>query len=329
MIRIMYVSPEGDIDMRFPLEKVKDILNTRSSLLWLDIQDEPTEKTEVLLRDVFQIHPLAIEDALEETNLPKIDDWETYVYICFKGMHIDGGIYKAKEDLHDKLDIFKGNRFIITHHTTPIPAIDREWQKCQRDTRHVAKGSVKLLYHIIDGMADDYMLTMDLIDDELDNIENEIFDSPARTTVEKIFHLKRTILHMRRILSPQREVLNKMARDNYQAIDPKVKVYYRDVYDHFMRLYEINENLRDLVGGALDLYLTNTSNKTNEIMKVLTMVATLFMPLTFISGFWGMNFYEPSPNTGWCNPTVMYITLFIMVIMPCCMFIWMRLKKWL
>ncbi len=135
---------------------------------------------------------------------------------------------------------------------------------------------------------------------------------------------------MRRILLPQREVLNKPARDDYRVIDPKDRVFFRDIYDHLVRLHDLNENLRDLVSGALDTYLSVVNNRMNDVMKTLTIITTLFMPITFITGFFGMNFFEPVAHlAGWTSQQVFELTLGIMLTVPIVMFLWMRRRTWL
>ncbi|MCC9000395.1 MAG: magnesium and cobalt transport protein CorA, partial [Candidatus Contendobacter sp.] len=177
----------------------------------------------------------------------------------------------------------------------------------------------------------DYMPCLDEIEEVTDQIQDAVFNAPAPEQVTRILHVKRAILRLRRILSPQREVVNKLARDAYDVVDPKNRVYFRDVYDHFVRLADLNESVRDLVTGALDSYLSIMANRTNEVMKVLTVVTTLFMPLTFLTGFFGMNFFGavlevPQAALGW---PLLGLALLGMVAMPLAMFSYMRRRRWL
>jgi magnesium transporter len=134
---------------------------------------------------------------------------------------------------------------------------------------------------------------------------------------------------MRRILLPQREVLNKLARDDFRVIDFKDRIFFRDIYDHLVRLHDLNESLRDLVGGALDTYLSVVNNRMNEIMKTLTLITTLFMPITFVTGFFGMNFFEPVAQlVGWTSRQAFLVTMGILVLMPLVMYSWMRRRTW-
>ena len=174
------------------------------------------------------------------------------------------------------------------------------------------------------------MPAVEKIDGAIDQIEDQIFDRPSPRTLERLFGLKRVLVSMRRILLPQREVLNKLARDDYQVIDPKDRVFFRDIYDHLVRLHDLNESLRDLVGGALDTYLSVINNRMNEVMKTLTIITTLFMPLTFVTGFFGMNFFEPHGTlNSWTSNPIFDVVLAINVLLPIGMYIWMRRRTWI
>jgi magnesium transporter len=193
------------------------------------------------------------------------------------------------------------------------------------------EGTDYLLYQILDALVADYMPLVDQLDDWIDEVETEILQRPTAQTLHRILRQKRRLVGMRRSLSALREVLNRLARDDYAVIDPKDRVYFRDVYDHVVRLYEIVESMRDLVGGSLDTYLSVTSNRTNEIMKTLTIVTVLFMPISFLAGFFGMNFFgeefalHPDLQSYW----VFWISVAAMLALPPTMYVWMRLRRWL
>jgi magnesium transporter len=311
-----------------PTNEIPRLLRDRKGLLWVDFISEPAEVAEPILRS-FNFHPLAIDDALQETHIPKIDDWGEYLYIVLNFMnykHVDG-VFESEVD---ELDIFLGRNFVVTHHDQLLSAIEDTWFACQRDLRHLQDGADHLLYRIVDSLVMGYMPLVEEIDEQIDSIEDQVFDGHQRSTLEQIFALKRILLSMRRILLPQREVLNKLARDDYRVIDPKDRVFFRDIYDHLVRLHDLNENLRDLVSGALDTYLSVVNNRMNEVMKILTVITTLFMPITFVTGFFGMNFFEPVASlTGWTSQQVLELTLGIMLAVPAIMFLWMRRRTWL
>ena len=328
MIRSLYFVPGNPIRKDIPAHEFPQLTQNHQGLLWVDFVSEPPEICLPILQS-FGFHPLAIDDALQETHSPKLDDWGEYLYIALNYM-------EAKENNHswetevDELDIFLGQNYIVTHHDYPVSAIDETWAACDRDQRNVQEGADHLLYKIVDNLVAGYMPTIEKIDSAIDQIEDQVFDRPSPRTLEKLFSLKRVLLAMRRILLPQREVLNKLARDDYKVIDPKDRIFFRDIYDHLVRLHDLNESLRDLVGGAQDTYLSVVNNRMNEIMKTLTTITVLFMPLSVLTGFFGMNFFEPLGTLkSWTTNPVFYLTMVTIFVMPIGMYIWMRRRTWI
>jgi len=328
MIRSLYYVPGESIRKDIPPKEFPQLIQNQQGLLWVDFVSEPPETCLPILQD-FQFHPLAIDDALQETHVPKLDDWGDYLYIVLNYMNAEekGDLWETDVD---ELDIFLGKNYIVTHHDYPISAVDETWAACDRDPRNVQEGADHLLYKIADNLVAEYMPAVEKVDSAIDQIEDQIFDRPSPRTLERLFALKRVLLAMRRILLPQREVLNKLARDDYKVIDPRDRIFFRDIYDHLVRLHDVNESLRDLVGGALDTYLSVINNRMNEVMKTLTIITTLFMPLAFVTGFFGMNFFEPPGSlNNWTSNPVFYIVLAINILLPTGMYIWMRRRTWI
>src|SRR6266516_1603143 len=328
MIRSLYYVPGESIRKDIPPKEFPQLIQNQQGLLWVDFVSEPPETCLPILQD-FQFHPLAIDDALQETHVPKLDDWGDYLYIVLNYMNAEekGDLWETDVD---ELDIFLGKNYIVTHHDHPISAVDETWAACDRDPRNVQEGADHLLYKIADNLVAEYMPAVEKVDSAIDQIEDQIFDRPSPRTLERLFALKRVLLSMRRILLPQREVLNKLARDDYKVIDPRDRIFFRDIYDHLVRLHDVNESLRDLVGGALDTYLSVINNRMNEVMKTLTIITTLFMPLAFVTGFFGMNFFEPPGSlNNWTSNPVFYIVLAINILLPIGMYIWMRRRTWI
>ena len=312
-----------------PDSLLKAFRNPRG-VLWVDFVGEPPEVCQPILES-FGFHPLAIDDALQETHSPKIDDWGSYVYLVLNYMHLNGADQGRWETEVDELDIFLGPNCVVTHHDLPVPSLDAALASLQRDQRPLLDGADHLLYKIIDNVVTDYMPIVERIDEEIDEIEDQVFDRPTPRTLERLFALKRVLLAMRRILLPQREVLNKLARDDYAVIDSKDRIFFRDIYDHLVRLHDLNETMRDLVGSALDTYLSVINNRMNEVMKTLAIITTLFMPLTFIAGIFGMNFFLPRPDDAiWelMQRPIFYLVVLSMIITPILMFRWMRRRTW-
>ena len=327
MIRSIFFSPGKPTRTNIPPQEFPLLVSDQSGLLWVDFIAETPESAMPILES-FKFHHLAIDDALQETHAPKIDDWGDYLYIVLNYMHLVKNTDPWDTEI-DELDIFLGSNYVITHHDNPVASIDEIWDMCQRDPRYAKDGPDHLLYKIIDVTVMNYMPIIEKIDEEIDFIEDQVFDRPSSQTLARLFTLKRVLLAMRRILLPQREVLNKMARDDYQAIDEKDRVFYRDIYDHLVRLHDVNESLRDLVSGALDTYLSVINNRMNEVMKTLTIITTLFMPLSFVTGFFGMNFFAANPPyLNWTQPLVFYGMLILTILSPILMILWMRRRTW-
>jgi magnesium transporter len=327
MIRSLYYVPGQPIQKDLPPEKFPELVQNQQAILWVDFISEPPETSQPILEE-FGFHPLAIDDALQETHVPRLDDWGEYLYIVLNYMNMkpNGDTWETQVD---ELDIFLGKNYIVTHHDYQISAVDDTWVLCDRDERNVQEGADHILYRIADNMMADYMPAVEKIDDAIDLIEDQVFDRPSPKTLEKLFALKRVLLSMRRIIVPQREVLNKLARDDYKVVDPKDRVFFRDIYDHLVRLHDLNESLRDLVGGVLDTYLSVINNRMNEVMKTLTVITVLFMPLTFVTGFFGMNFFESLGNLKvWTSNPVFYLTMLVIFAMPFLMYLWMRRRTW-
>jgi magnesium transporter len=315
MIRILCRAAQGAAMIELQPGQLADALKAKRNLIWVDLSGEATEAYQPLLTEIFGFHPLAVEDALVETHLPKIDDWNEYIYLVLYGVDFDRT--NLEVDSHE-VDVFVGANFMVTHHTEPVNAIERLRSIYQRDSRRLQRGTDYLLFELADTIVADFMPCLDALDDTANELEDEVFNNPARDTLPRIFTLKRSAIQLRRILSPQREVLNRLARDEYRVVDARERIYFRGVYDHLVRLHDINEGLRDLIGGALDIYLSATSNRLNEVMRILTMVTVFGLPLTFIASFFGMNFfgatYEiPAPLEG---KVLFLIAMAAMIILP-------------
>ncbi|MCL4265882.1 MAG: magnesium/cobalt transporter CorA [Anaerolineae bacterium] len=331
MIRILYSPTEDEYRTDLELADVDAILAQPQGLLWLDFSAEPLAVGETILGDIFKFHPLAVDDALTESHVPRIDDWQTYLYLVLRSFtYLIENEEGDEEILVPELDIFIGHHYVVTYHEQPITAVDRVWATCQRDPRLLNNGPDHLLYRLTDEIINDAITVVEQIEETLGEIEDIIFANPSPETAERIFHLKRNILRLRRVIAPQREVLNKLARDDYAVIDPRDRIYFRDGYDHLMRLVELIDNLRDLTSGVLDTYLSVVNNNMNNIMKTLTIFTALFLPLTFITGFFGMNFFATTIDThllsGWASFALAMST---MLAVPIIMLFWMRHRGWL
>jgi magnesium transporter len=328
MPRAIYYKGNGELLTEIAPKDYAAALQGKGGVLWVDFTGEEPVSSEKILLETFGFHHLAVDDALHETHVPKVDDWEQYLYIAMHAIS-----YSSGDDDIDaiELDIFLGENYIVTHHDLPIQALNRVWDICKKDVRYFKRGADHVLYELTDGLIVDYMHVVEALDEEIERVEDVVLDRPSPATVQRIFTLKRATLHLRRVLSPLREVLNKLARDDFAVIDAKDRVYFRDVYDHMVRLHDISESLRDLVGGVLDTYLSVINNRMNEIMKTLTLITTLFMPISFVVGFYGMNFFAPTSQLllPWTGNIAFVVMMIIVIGTPLTMFSWMRRRRWM
>jgi magnesium transporter len=331
-IRILYRDGAGTMHLDWPRKDLEAALQDLNGTVWLDIEDPeeggPTRLSEGILRDVFHFHPLAIEDALKETHVPKVDDWDEYIYLVF---HASGVDPRTDDLVLKELDVFLGPNYLVTYHTGPMEIIDEGRQAIEHDPRDRMKhGSDHLLFRFLERLVDESLKAIQALDDRIDDIQDEIIANPSPQNLQTIFRIKRTAIRLHKTFGPQREVLNKLARDPYKPVRVEHRIYFRDVYDHIVRIHDISESLRDLIAGTLDTYLSVMSNRTNEIMKTLTLVTVMFMPMSFIVGFWGMNFFGENLvfHQPLLNGLLFYGSLLVMCVSPLVMLDYARRRRW-
>jgi magnesium transporter len=267
-----------------------------------------------------------VDDAIQETHVPKVDDWGGYLYIVLHAVHFASNeSYKLTTR---ELDIFLGPNYLVTHHEEEMDCVERTLAACMRDPRAASGGAARLLYQLIDELVAGHMPAADAIDEALESAEERIIRKPVPAVLPEVLGLKRALLHLRRIIAPQRDVLGRLARDQYSVVEAAVRPYFRDVYDHLVRLYDIVESMRDLAAGVLETYLSSINNRMNEVMKTLTLITTFFMPISFITGFFGMNFFSPeAPPAGLTGRAAFIVVLAAITALPTFMWLWLRRRN--
>lgn len=255
-----------------------------AELLWVDVQ-APTEVERRLLLEVFHFHDLAVEDAMAEVHHPKIETYDNFLYLILHGIEAEK---RQKGIVTHDVDFFLGRNYLVTVHHRPSRSIEAELEICVRHDV-LAEGTGNLLHRIVDRMVDHYSPEVDRLDERIEAIERGIFDRPARNPLRDILKLKAEVGMLRRVALPQRDAVARLARREFAPINESLAYRFRDVYDHLVRLTDEAIFLQDRVSGLLDAHLANTSNRLNQVMKVLTVIATIFMPLTVLTGMYGMN----------------------------------------
>jgi len=293
---------------------------------WIDLAETNDESLEIL-RERFHFHPLALEDCAHLDQRPKLEEYGDHLFLVTQGFTCTGTRVKDL-DLHE-LHAFLGERYLVTVHADTIPALEAIWQRATEDPRSLERGLDFVYYLIADGLVDQSFPILDRIAGELEEIEDQVLEGPRRSQLSRVFQLKRHLVTMRQVLSPQRDTMAMLARRNHELVSERTALYFRDVYDHLSRINESIEAGRDLLGNAVEAYLSSASNRTNEIMKYLALLSAVFLPLAFVVGFFGQNFDNLPGIRDWVHSdTLMLSMVAICVATPIGMLFWFRSKHW-
>jgi magnesium transporter len=264
-------------------------------LLWLDIQQPDERELEPLLEERFGFHELASEDTLSPNTLPKYDAFPGYDFFIFRA--VDMNVSEHGSQTY-KLAAFLSRNFLITVHRDRMQTVDDVCNRLPSDKRLLGNGPDFLLYSIVDQMVDAHFPLLDEIEERVDELQDAIFKQAAPMHLDELLHLKRDVNVLRRQSLPQRELLNQISRGDAQFIQRQHLIYFRDCYDHMFRISETIDVERDMMASTMEAYLSVIANRTNEIMKVLTILSTIMLPMTVIGGIYGMNF-EHMPELHW------------------------------
>jgi magnesium transporter len=296
-------------------------LSEKDSLLWVDMEN-PSEFESDALVELFNFHPLAIEDCVADVSQPKVDDYEEYLFLV---MH---AIALRDAHLHTvELDIFLGPNFVISFHKEPIKSIDsiREAAKRKPDG-YLGRGGDLLVYNILDQLVDQYMPVIEGYEDVIDQLEDRIFQSGDQNCLEEVVQLKRDVFHFRRTIGPQRDALNYLTRNPSPFIKEENRIYFRDVYDHLFKIYGIVEGFHEAITGVLQAYFSFSSHNLNKTIQRMTVMATISMPPVMVASIYGMNFRNmPELN----HPYGYLYSLGLMAALSLGMLGWMKWKKWI
>jgi len=257
----------------------------RDHFFWLDLTAPSPEEVD-RLGTIFKFHPLALEDTESFGQRPKLDDYGDYVFLVFYGASRDGD--GGTERLHE-VHLFISGHWVVTVHRDPLPGLSK--QRAQLDGR-VLHSEQFLLYRILDELVDSFFPILAEMDNEIDDLEVAVLASPTDEQLQRLFGLKRQLVAFRKVVTPQRDLFARSIDQIAQlpGLELDERDYFRDIYDHLIRISDLIDSYRDLLSGATDLYLSTVSNRQNDVMKQLTVIATIFLPLSFITGFFGQNF---------------------------------------
>ena len=291
--------------------------------VWVDLA-APSPIEMLILSDTFHFHPLSVDDAKASIQYPKVESYDGYLYIVLHGIDFHEGEHCFAT--HD-VDFFLGPTFLVTVHDGHASSINELRDTCPRNAKMMAEGPVALFHRIVDSMVDHYRPEVDKLEDRIDTLEEEIFESTDPELVRRILDEKREVAQLRRIVIPERDVIARLARRDYADITIEMSFRFRDIYDHLVRIADDALVFQDRITGMLDAHLTNASNRLNEVMKVLTVVATIFGPPTLIAGIWGMN--VPLPHFPGGENAQFWWVCGGMVLMIAGMLVAFRRKDWI
>jgi magnesium transporter len=288
---------------------------------WLNITN-PDEADGRMMAEVFHFHPLSVEDALTRIQFPKVELYDHYLYLILHGID-----YRARQHhfATRDVDFFLGANYLVTVHDGVSRSLQQIAELCARREHILAEGPVALLHRIVDTMVDNYQPEMDALETRITKLEEQAFSGHEKI-VKPLLLLKRDLSSVRRVVMPQRDVVGRLARREFRAISDEMTYRFRDVYDHLVRIADDAMIYQDRVNGILDAHLSAVSNRLNEVMKVLTVMSTIFLPLTVLTGMWGMNIALPHLPGG--DGAQFWWIAAMMLVIVAAMLLYFRRKRW-
>lgn len=311
----LLVWQHGDLQPKVSPGELGQVLNTEGSLIWLDIEGDSQGAQELLLH-TFGLSRLTVRTIGEEAERAKFVEGHNYFYLV---LHAIGFDQQTEDATTPKVDIVFGKRYLVTLHREPMDWMDKLRESVRTDTSDenlAARGCPHLLYAVLSALVDSYFPVLDDLDDVIDQLEDLTVSTTSNQVQARIFHIKREVARLRRVISPSVEVTNALVTRTREYIPVEVEAYFSEVHDHLIRAFEVLDSYRDLMSGLLDVYLTTVSNRLNAVMKQLTIIATIFLPITFVTGVFGQNFrYMPQVeyDRGYSFWIVLLATLLITV----------------
>jgi len=321
-LNTIFVHRNGQIEQATSIDRAW-LSPGSGAVVWVDLA-APSALEALILSDTFRFHPLSVDDAMAKIQFPKVESYDGYLYIVLHGIDFHEGDHCFAT--HD-VDFFLGPTYLVTVHDGHAAAINELRDTCTRHTKMLAEGSVGLFHRIVDAMVDHYRPEVDKLEERLDELENDIFEKTDPALVRRILEEKREVAHLRRIMIPERDVIARLARRDFVDISTEMSFRFRDIYDHLVRIADDALIFQDRITGMLDAHLTTASNRLNEVMKVLTVVATIFGPPTLIAGIWGMN--VPLPHFPGGEDVQFWWVCGGMVLMIAGMLLASRRKHWI
>jgi magnesium transporter len=294
-------------------------------VLWMNLEGVHDVKSVEAIGRMFNLHPLTIEDVVHTRQRPKLEDYEDYLFVVLKMLDYDA---RSMEVSSEQVGIVLGSDFVLCFQEgAKGDVFDSIRERLQLERTKVrSHGADFLCYSLIDAIVDRYFSILEDIGEKIEILEDQLVVDPGRATLQTIHHMKRELIMLRKSVWPLREVLGGLRREESDLISDMTTVYIRDVYDHTIQVIDTVETYRDMLAGMLDMYISSVSNRMNEVMKLLTIISTIFIPLTFLAGVYGMNFkYMPELDSPYGYPVLWGI----MVVIGVLMMLFFKRKRWM
>ena len=320
--RIVYRSKQGETVLDCHPREVPPLL-AAGGPLWMDI-DSTVQSQHALLETLFRFHPLAIEDTLNPASRVKLEEYPGFLYVVIRAVQLAADT-EDPYDLETKdLHCFLGPSFLVTVHAGGMAPVDTVWEIMRRSPELLDRGVERTLHAVLDTTIDGYFPILEQVDDFIDGLDERVFVTFDETALRDLFQVKRLVLSLRRYLQPSREVLNVLSNRPSMLVAPDVQIYFRDIYDHVLRINDALDTYRDLLGSTMDAYLTQVSNRLSATTKRLSVVATLSLPFVVVSGMWGMN-VSGVPFSQW--PNGFWVLLLVQAALGLLLLVLLRRRK--
>ncbi len=290
-----YMEPDGRLIENVSPSQIPALVAGGQGLLWVDIESANDQDGQ-FLSNTFHFHPLSIADCISKNiHPPKIDEFEDHLFLIIHGVN-----YHGESDVVEttELGMFIGKNYVVTSHDVPMNSVTVMSDRIRINTRPMRKGADFLAHDFIDALVDFIMPVTDAMQEKCEDIVSESMQNPSEKTIAAILQIKRSVQALNRVMLPQREILNSISRGDYHLISEKALIYYRNIFDHLVRVEMLCQEIRDMADNSLSIYLSSVANRQNETMKLLAIVAAIFMPLTLLAGIYGMNF-DNMPELEW------------------------------
>lgn len=321
MIHSMYLDEEGNLTTDLTKERMSEIVKKQTGVLWVDLENSRQIEAVEILSNIFKFHALAIEDCFHPLQYARVDSYGTYIFVVAHALKRQDSRVNTAE-----VDFFVGPNYVVSFRNEPLPALDQVIETMVKDRHRLQRGPDWLAHAIVDALVDGYLPVIEELTAKLDQLEEQALERSQRDTLLEIMSSKRDIVRVHQAAVPLRELISRLSREELPNIRPATQPYFRDVYDHIVRVSETSEILRETAEGALTIYAMSQNNRTNDVIKALAVIGTVGLAPVVIASIYGMNF-DHMPELSW-----RFGYLFALVAMgaiSAALFGFLKWKKWL